>query len=65
MAEEWVVSFRELEGAEVKVASTSKEAALVQARDLVRQRYTVESIEGPDEALDKEAIERWVEAHPE
>jgi hypothetical protein len=29
------------------------------------QHYVVHKIEGPDEVIDKEAIEEWVKANPE
>jgi hypothetical protein len=65
MAEEWVISFRDIEGADVHAASTGKQAALIQARELLRQHYVVHKIEGPDEVLDREEIEEWAKANPE
>ena len=65
MDEEWVLFFRDSAGRDAKVASTSKQAALIQARELLRLHYVVHKIEGRDEVLDKEEIEEWVRANPE
>jgi len=65
MDEEWVLFFRDSAGRDERVASASKQVALIQARDLMRQHYAVHKIEGPDEVLDREAIEEWVKANPE
>jgi hypothetical protein len=65
IAEEWVIFFRDSAGKDVEAAFTNREAALVQARGLMQQSYVVHKIEGPDEVLDREAIEEWVKANPE
>ena len=65
MDDEWVLFFRDNAGRDERVASASKQVALIQARDLMRQHYAVHKIEGPDEVLDREAIEEWVKANPE
>ena len=45
MDEEWVLFFRDSAGRDVRVASTSKQAALIQAREPLRQHYVVHKIE--------------------
>ena len=65
MDEEWVLFFRDSAGRDVRVASTSKQAALIQAKELLRQHYVVHKIEGSDEVIDGRAIEEWVKANPE
>jgi hypothetical protein len=65
MDEEWVLFFRDSAGRDARVASTSKQAALIQARSLMRQHYVIHKIEGPDEVLDREEIEEWAKANPE
>ena len=62
MDEEWVLFFRDSAGRDVRVASTSKQAALIQAKELLRQHYVVHKLEGPDEVIDGRAIEEWVKA---
>jgi hypothetical protein len=44
VAEEWVLFFRDSAGRDVRVASTSKQAALIEARGLLRLDYGVHKI---------------------
>ena len=45
MDDEWVLFFRDNAGRDERVASASKQVALIQARDLMRQHYVVHKIE--------------------
>jgi hypothetical protein len=53
-----------VDGRDLRTTSTSKEAALILASDRIRQHPEVERIEGPNEVIDKEVIERWVADNP-
>lgn len=44
---------------------SSKQAGLRHARDLVRGLHTIRRIVGPNEFIDKAAIEQWVKDNPE
>jgi hypothetical protein len=44
---------------------SSKRAGLCHARDLVRGLHTIHRIVGPNEVIDKAAIEHWVKDNPE
>jgi hypothetical protein len=66
---DWVVVYRSITRHSDNTrapTSTSKEAALIHARALIRQGHEMIEVEGPNgQVIGKEEIVRWVRAHPE
>ena len=66
-AEKWVVEYRDVrQGRDLtSPPKTSKQTALSHARDLIRGHHMIYRIVGPNEVIDKAAIEQWAKDNPE
>jgi hypothetical protein len=67
MAEEqWVIEFTDASGKfKTFRPMKTKDAALGQARDLIRHFCTVKRIVGSNIVIDQVTIQKWIKDHPE